>query len=84
VGAKKDELKRLLEKLENGDPDPIRRAIEELTNVSHKLAEAVYKNQGTSSQTGFAGPENPRTNREGGSASDNDEKVVEAEFRKAA
>jgi len=81
MNAKKDELKRLLEK---GDSDSIKRTIEELTNASHKLAEAVYKNQGASSQAGFAGSGKSQTNPETRASPDKDEKIVEAEFRKSS
>ncbi len=83
VVAKKDELKKALERAE---PEVIKRAIEELTKASHHLAEVVYRSgndaargsHGGGTTGAGAGP-----SRSGGSSGKDDD-VVDAEFTKAA
>jgi molecular chaperone DnaK len=82
--GKLDELKRELEK---GDSGAIKHTMEELTNASQKLAEAVSQGQTSSSQSSQAsgaGPGFPRsTPEETKAAAGKDENVVEAEFHKS-
>jgi molecular chaperone DnaK len=67
-----DAIAALKKAMEGSDTDAIKKASDELTQVSHKLAEAVY------AKTGQAGGEQPgeAPGEEGGKG----EKVVEAEF----
>ncbi|NLI75812.1 MAG: molecular chaperone DnaK [Candidatus Riflebacteria bacterium] len=88
IEAKKDELKRLLERNETA---ALPRAIEELTQATHRLAETVYRQGGGTPGAGGGfgtgpggGPEPTRARGTGPGGAKDDEKVVEAEFRKAA
>ncbi len=83
ITAKMDELKKVME---NDNADEIRRLSEELTQASHKLAEAMY--QQASQQQPGAGPD-PSAQAGGAagpgpegasSASGQDDDVVDAEF----
>jgi molecular chaperone DnaK len=67
-----DAIAALKKSMEGSDADAIKKASDELTQASHKLAEAVY------AKAGQAGGEQPgeAPGEEGGK----DEKVVEAEF----
>ncbi|MBF0502075.1 MAG: molecular chaperone DnaK [Candidatus Riflebacteria bacterium] len=78
--SKKEELKRASEK---GDTESMKRIIEELSAASQRLAEvAASRSSGTSSCAGAR--ESDASAREAGTEDSGDEKVVEAEFRKAA
>jgi len=67
-----DGIAKLKKAMEGNDAAAIKSATEELTQASHKLAEAVYSH----AQQAGAGQEGDAAPQEGGS----DEKVVEAEF----
>jgi molecular chaperone DnaK len=69
--------------LKQDDTTAIKRTTEELTAASHKLAEALYKTSGNP-QAGPRETSQAQTSHSAGSADPRDEKVVEAEFRKAA
>ncbi|MBP6940171.1 MAG: molecular chaperone DnaK [Syntrophorhabdaceae bacterium] len=69
LGPAKDALK-------SGEPDRIKRAIEDLTKASHKLAEILYKKTAQSTSQG-PGQEQARQSQ-GGQKRDDD--VVDAEF----
>jgi molecular chaperone DnaK len=67
--------------LESQEVSVIREAISELTKVSHKLAEEIYKNttaQGSGPESG--GPSGAAPGGESASEEKKDEKVVDAEF----
>lgn len=65
--------------LKGGDPDRMKRAIDDLTKVSHKLAETLYKR---TAETGPKGPDGQGAGeqgaQQGGKKGDDD--VVDAEF----
>jgi len=67
-----DGVAKLKKAMEGNDPATIKTATDELTQASHKLAEAVY----SQAQQAGAGAEGEAAPKEEGS----DEKVVEAEF----
>lgn len=69
LGPAKDALK-------SGEPERIKRAIEDLTKASHKLAEVLYKKTSQSTSQG-PGQEQARSSQ-GGQKRDDD--VVDAEF----
>ncbi|MBF0499689.1 MAG: molecular chaperone DnaK, partial [Candidatus Riflebacteria bacterium] len=85
IEAKVADLKKALE---GTDIEAIKKATEELTTASHKLAEILYKATG-GAQAGPEGPGGPQA--DGGAGGDgsktsdkkSDENVVEAEFKKA-
>jgi molecular chaperone DnaK len=69
----------------------VKRGMEELTKVSHKLAEEIYKKAGAS-QKGQQGPgagpgsqgpqqEEPEPERHGAGTGKKDDDVIDAEFR---
>ncbi len=80
VEEKKEALRR---RLEGDDLEALKRARADLEQAMHQMAEAVYRTGqgGSGSAAGSAGPtgSSSRPTGEGG-----DEKVVDAEFRKAA
>jgi len=65
--------------LKSGDPDRMKKAIDDLTKASHKLAETLYKK---TAETGPKGPDGQSAGgqgtQQGGRKSDDD--VVDAEF----
>ena len=77
--ATKSKVEKAIEKLrkamEGDDKDEIRRLSEELTNASHKLAEAMYQ-QASQSEGQKQGPQAAG----GARASKQDEDVVDADF----
>ncbi len=81
IEQKVEELERLLD---GGDTGSIKRVMDELTKATHLLAEAVYKNGNPSSGPGPTGqgPSTQSTGGEGGNGPD--DKVVDAEFKRAA
>jgi molecular chaperone DnaK len=67
--------------MESEDVSAIRNAVSELTQVSHKLAEEIYKK--TAAESGGpqpGGPSGAAPGGEGASGEKKDEKVVDAEF----
>jgi molecular chaperone DnaK len=72
-------VQKLREAMEGTDADAIKKASEELQNVSHKLAEAMYAK---ASQQGQAASEGQTSTGNGGDASKGagDEDVVDADF----
>ncbi|GAK49296.1 chaperone protein dnaK [Candidatus Moduliflexus flocculans] len=71
-------LKKTKEAVESNDTDRIKSAMNELTQASHKMAEAMYKQQGASGPQ--AGPTGgPQGGAQAGSGKRNDD-VVDAEF----
>ena len=89
IEGKMSELKKALE---GTDVEEIKKKTEELIQVSHKLAEILYKSQGGEQAGGPGGPGGPGmggggpTPNSGGekpSDGSKDEKVVDAEFKKA-
>ena len=80
-----EKLKLLKEALKGSDPGVIQRAMEELTKVSHKLAEEVYKasaakgNAGAGPQAAESGNGNEQPEPEG--SGDKKEGVIDAEFK---
>ncbi len=70
LGPAKDALK-------SGEPERIKRAIEDLTKASHKLAEVLYKKTSQSTSQEGPGQEQARSSQ-GGQKRDDD--VVDAEF----
>ncbi|MBI3333822.1 MAG: molecular chaperone DnaK [Candidatus Omnitrophica bacterium] len=75
-----EKLKGLREALKGSDAAAIKRGIEELTRVSHKLAEEVYKASAAKGEPGPGpgpGPEARPGNGQGGKKED----VIDAEFK---
>jgi molecular chaperone DnaK len=68
-------IEKLRKAMEGDDKDEIRRLSEELTNASHKLAEAMYQ-QASQSEATKQGPQSAG----GARASKQDEDVVDADF----
>ncbi|MBF0451704.1 MAG: molecular chaperone DnaK [Candidatus Magnetomorum sp.] len=86
IESAKERLKGVLD---SGDIDEIKRLSEELTNASHKLAEAMYQQAAQSGAAGAgpdAGPDmggaGPQAdpNQKPGSSSSGDDDVVDADF----
>jgi molecular chaperone DnaK len=77
-------LNHLKDVQKNDDADAIEKAMEELTTVSHKLAEAVYKTQqqaaGDGQAAGPGGPTPERPAPESGDDGGKDDDVIDAEF----
>ncbi|NOY70393.1 MAG: molecular chaperone DnaK [Deltaproteobacteria bacterium] len=72
---------RLKKAIEGDDAEEIRRLAEELTQVSHKLAETIYQQASQAGDQAGAGPtgeEDPQTSQSGGTAEDED--VVDADY----
>ena len=67
--------------VQGGDPEAINRAVDNLTQASHKLAEAMYKASGPTDGEGAAS-DGASTGADGASAAaeDNKEDAVDAEF----
>ncbi|MBU0634350.1 MAG: molecular chaperone DnaK [Candidatus Omnitrophica bacterium] len=70
----------LKEALKANDADRMKKSIEELTQVSHKLAEAVYKAQAAKPQQDGQ-PAQDQAQQQSGSASKKDDNVVDAEYK---
>jgi len=74
-------LEKAKKALESGDTEDMKRAIEELTQSSHKLAEIMY--QQASKQSAGGGPKTG-AGRKGGNASGKaDEDVIDAEYEES-
>ncbi|RCK77978.1 MAG: Chaperone protein DnaK [Candidatus Ozemobacter sibiricus] len=81
VEAKKEDLRRCLDR---DDLEALKRARADLEQTLHRLAESVYRpGQGGSCATGGCTGSTGSSGRSS-ARSDDDEKVVDAEFRKAA
>ena len=84
IQEKVDALKEILKK-EDATNDQIQKAMEELTQASHKLAEQVYKASsqggpgGAAGQAGPSGQEAPSSDE--GKSKPKDENVVDAEYK---
>ena len=80
-----EKLKLLKEALKGNDAGAIQRAMEELTKVSHKLAEEVYKASaargGAEAGPQAAGSGNGREQPEPEGPGDKKEGVIDAEFK---
>ena len=77
----RDKISQTRKALESSDPAIIKNAVSELTSVSHKLAEEMYKQtapQGAAPQTDE--PSETSTGPEERPQEEKDEKVVDAEF----
>jgi molecular chaperone DnaK len=73
-------LTSMKDALKGSDTDAIKQAKEALTQVSHKLAEAIYKSsQAQNAAAGTGGAQQERPQGDSQQASDNKEKVVDAE-----
>jgi len=68
-------LERLREALKGRDHDAIRRAVENVTQISHRAAEAMYRHSGASSQTGCGQQGAPCDARR-----DQDDNTMDADF----
>jgi molecular chaperone DnaK len=83
-GKIEDKIKELKEALKGKDIDKIKDKTKELTDVSHKLAEAIYKEaskkQNPSQAKQQETPE-PEEHREDKKAQDKDENVIDAEYK---
>jgi molecular chaperone DnaK len=80
-GRIEDAIAKVRKVIEGDDMDAIKRAQEELTNASHKLAEAMYAKASTSQAGAGAGAEahgGPDTGQQGAGKKDDD--VVDADF----
>ncbi|RMH31495.1 MAG: molecular chaperone DnaK, partial [Nitrospirae bacterium] len=71
-------ISELRKAMEGSDGEAIRTAMQNLTTVSHKLAEEMYKKASAESATGTSGGE--RSAPGNGSSTGSEEKVVDAEF----
>jgi len=69
----------LKEAIKGGDIDVIKKAMEELTQASHKLAEAVYKAQAAQQQQSAGSQGQPQQPDKPNAK--NDEDVVDAEYK---
>ncbi len=84
-----EKLKVLRGAQQGADAAAIKKAMEDLTQASHKLAEAVYKQAqaaggaqaGGSAQAGASGPQQGNGKEKPGPASGKDDNVVDAEFK---
>jgi molecular chaperone DnaK len=75
-----DALAAAKEALNAGDADRMKRAVDDLTKASHKLAEVLYKQTADSASRGQQ-PGGPQGAQQGGSAGGKaDDDVVDAEF----
>jgi molecular chaperone DnaK len=72
-----DAIAKVRKAIEGDDIDAIKRAQEELTNVSHKLAEAMYA-KASASQAGAGAQGGPKGEQPGAGKKDDD--VVDADF----
>ena len=77
-----DEKKKIKEAIDkansvknSSDPDEINRAVDEMMQASHKMAEEMYKQQGAQQGAGEAGQAEPKTDKDKG-----DEGAVDADF----
>lgn len=70
-------IEELRKSLDSNDKDLIKKKMEELAQVSHKLAETIYKNTQANQQ---ASNHSETTADNNSSSSSKDEKVVDAEF----
>ena len=78
-----EKLKTLKEALKGADASALQRAMEELTKVSHKLAEEVYKKTqetGDKRQGTGNGPQQPPPDEESAKGGGKEDKVVDAEY----
>jgi molecular chaperone DnaK len=77
-----DEKKKIKEAIDkansvknSSDPDEINKAVDELMQASHKMAEEMYKQQGAQQAAGDAGQDEGKTGKDKG-----DEGAVDADF----
>ena len=77
ISAIEAALKKTKEAIESNDADRIKTAMNELTQASHKMAEAMYKQQGASGPQ--EGPASSPKDSQASSGKRNDD-VVDAEF----
>jgi len=73
-----DALAPAKEAVKNGNADQIKKAIDDLTKASHKLAEMLYKRTSQTPPPGDGSPGQGTTGSQGGQKGDDD--VVDAEF----
>ena len=80
-----EKIKEVREAVKGEDLDKIKKATDELSQASHKLAEEVYKKQASTGAGGAgqgAGPSQPQQPEEpAGKRDGKDDKVVDAEFK---
>ncbi|MCL5014430.1 MAG: molecular chaperone DnaK [Firmicutes bacterium] len=69
-------VKAVREAIERSDKSSIESALSQLETVSHRLAEALYKQQTTNSQD-----QNPPPNSGGGGSNEGGDDVIDADFR---
>ncbi|MDY0092826.1 MAG: molecular chaperone DnaK [Candidatus Vecturithrix sp.] len=77
ISAIENAVKQTKEAIESNDPDRIKTAIDDLTKASHKMAEAMYRQQ-THEQAGGAQPGSDAGPQPG--SEKRDDNVVDAEF----
>jgi molecular chaperone DnaK len=65
---------------ETNDTETIKKAIEEVTQASHKLAELLYKDAGQQQAAGPEGPQDPSAGAQPQGSGPDDENVVDADF----
>ena len=77
-------LEKAKQVLDGDDLEALKAATEELTQASHKLAEAMYaraaKEQQTNAQDGPAGPAGPQAGAGGGGQTKDRDNIVDADF----
>lgn len=82
--AVEEKLKALRETLKGSDTGAIEQAVEELTKVSHKLAEEIYKASAAKSGAGAASSAEPGGNNEpqpDGKDGKKEDTIIDAEFK---
>jgi molecular chaperone DnaK len=78
IEAKTEAVK---EALKGDDLEAIKRAHDDLSQTSHKLAEQLYAQQNQQAQGGSqAGPQGPQEGQPGGAAGKDDDDVVDADY----
>ena len=76
-----EQIKKVRETVKGEDADAVKRATDELTTVSHKLAEEVYKKAQATQGQGTRENGQERTEAEPAGKSGGKDNVVDAEFR---
>jgi molecular chaperone DnaK len=79
IGTIEEALKKTKEAIESNDSESIKAAMEELTQASHKMAEAMYQQQAQQGAPGDAQP-GPETGGPQPGSEKKDDDVVDAEF----
>ena len=76
-----DALSKAKGKLSSDSADEIKKAQEELTKASHKLAEEMYKKTSAEQQKGRAGADEQKAQADKGGQKSEDENIVDADYK---